>query len=585
MSGLRWKVRSGRGRGARQREAGVGGKLAATVFFGFFLGMGLLFCFLIGREALRLAETYSWAERRCEILHSQVVRSGGENPYRPELRFRSADAGAPLSGHQIQRRDLAYDSHGAVAARITPYPVGASVPCYASAQGEAVLERGPLWVGFWLLLPGVFVAIGGVGLVATWRPVRRDRLGKPVLAALGARAAKGGAGRALRGFGVVFAAVGGVTFWFVGAVPLGRVYAAQSWSPERCTVEHSSVESHSSDDGTTYSVDILYRWERGRGVERASRYSFFGGSSSGRAGKQAIVRAHPVGAEVACWVHPTRSHEAVLERGLTAHALVALVPAVFLAAGIGMVAAGRRKRRRRAQMRAGAGPSAGLPPDDPVFEVLPLFDPSEGPVALGAQSTRWTRLFGMTLMALFWNGIVSVFAWQAWQSVERGRPDWFLILFLVPFVMAGILFVVGILHALLELRNARPKLVASTRTPRPGERIDLQWGFEGGAGRLERFRLTLRGREHATYQVGTNTRTATETFFEETFVDLPAPACAMGGSASVEVPASTMHSFESAHNKMSWELELRGEIRRWPDLSETYPLVVLPAAPDKWEAR
>jgi len=105
--------------------------------------MGLLFCFLIGREALRLAETYSWAERRCEILHSQVVRSGGENPYRPELRFRSADAGAPLSGHQIQRRDLAYDSHGAVAARITPYPVGASVPCYASAQGEAVLERGP----------------------------------------------------------------------------------------------------------------------------------------------------------------------------------------------------------------------------------------------------------------------------------------------------------------------------------------------------------------------------------------------------------------------------------------------------------
>jgi hypothetical protein len=236
-------------------------------------------------------------------------------------------------------------------------------------------------------------------------------------------------------------------------------------------------------------------------------------------------------------------------------------------------------------MRMRVGPSAGLAPDDPVFEVLPIFDPSEGPVALEAQSSRWTRLFGMTLMALFWNGIVSVFAWQAWQSVERGRPDWFLILFLVPFVLAGILIVGGILHALLALRNVRPKLVASTRTPRPGERIDLQWSFEGAAARLERFRLTLRGREHATYQVGTNTQTATETFFEETIVDLPAPACAMGGSASVEIPTSTMHSFESAHNKLSWELELQGEIRRWPDLSETYPLVVLPAAPEKREAR
>jgi hypothetical protein len=585
MSGDRWKIRWGSGRSREKGETSptgrVLGRLVATLFFGLFFGLGIAFVGLIARETWRAAESFGWAERRCEIVRSEVVRAGGEEPYRPEVGFRTRDAGETISGGQIQRRELSYGSHGKAAGRLAPYPVGATVPCYVSPAREAVLERGPLWIGLWILLPLVFVAIGGLGLIATWRPEKKDRFGRPMPKALGDRAARAGSGRALVALGLVLGALGGALFWFIGVLPLARVHDARGWDRHSCTVEHSSVVSHTSDDGTTYSVDILYRWDRGRGVERSSRYSFFGGSSSGRAGKAEIVRAHPEGADVPCWVHPERSNEAVLVRGLTPLALVAAIPFALFAGGGAMVVAGRRKAARRARMKSRAhtgGPP--FPSDDPVFDVLPAFEIRPGPLPLGTQSSRWGRVLGITLMAIFWNGIVSVFAVEAWKDWARGRPDGFLMLFLVPFGLVGIAFVFGIFHSILALANARPKLIASSRTPRLGDELELQWSFTGRTDRLDRVRIALKGKEQATYQVGTDTRTATEDFFEHVFVDVPAPACFAGGHARITIPDASMHSFQSGHNKILWELELKCEIDRWPDVSETYPLVVLPQAAD-----
>jgi hypothetical protein len=582
MSGWRWQIRLGRSAGTGDAEPpSLAARLLATLIFGFFLGMGLLFLALIGREAWRGAETFDWAERRCEILHSQVVRKGGEEPYRPEVAFRTLDDGPEARGDRIQRREIREGSHGAAAAHLAPYPVGARSDCFVSRTGEAVLERGPLWIALWALLPGIFVVIGGGGIVLTWRARPRDRLGRPLPEALGDGAGRRRPGRVLVGLGCVFALLGGVVFFFVGARPLWRVQQAQSWDRQLCTVEHSSVVSHSSDDGTTYSVDILYRWERGRGVERSSRYSFFGGSSSGRAGKAEIVRAHPVGAEVACWVDPERRNEAVLVRGLTPIAFAAAIPLAFLVAGLVMIALGRRRRARRSRLKQQLARGASdLSPDDPVLEVLPHFESTPGPVVLASESSRWGRLLGMTAMTLFWNGIVAVFAWQAWEGFERGRPDWFLVLFLVPFLLAGVGFCLGIVYRLLALRNPRPKLVASAATAHPGGGLELRWELAGAVGRLSRLRIALVGREQATYQVGTRTHTATETFLEETVVELPAPMCQLPGQATVAIPATAMHSFESAHNQIQWRLELVGEVERWPDVAETYPLVVLPRVDD-----
>ncbi len=576
MTRLRWKLRA-----RRTREPGpVGtflGRIVATLFFGAFFGLGSVFVVFIAREAWRGAEPYGWPERRCEITRSEVVRESGEEPYVPVVAFHTTDGGRPARGQTIQRRPLSYDSHGEAAARLEAYPVQAVVPCRVAASGEAVLEAGPVWLALWILLPLIFVAIGGIGLVATWWPERKDRQGRPLPEVLGDKAAHG-PGRGMVIAGLLVAAAGGLLTWFFGVVPLWQVQDARGWTPYACVVEHSSVVSQQSDDGTTYRVDILYSWNRGRGEERSSRYSFWSGASSGYAGKAEIVRRYPEGEEVDCWVHPERRDEGVLEPGFTTHALFALVPLAVFLGGIALAVAGRRKLAGRDRMRSRARlGQAPFPADDPVYDTLPAFERG-GPVRLAAQSSRWGRVAGITFAALFWNGIVSVFVFHAHESFERGRPEWFLVVFLVPFVLVGVALVVGIFHALLGLRNARPVVTASTRAPTLGERLEVQWHFEGRTDAIAKMRLELVGREEATYRVGTDSRTARETFHEEVVVELRGAACGAGGHASIAIPDDGMHSFQSRHNKVIWELVLVGEIARWPDVKETYPLVVLPHA-------
>jgi hypothetical protein len=110
----------------------------------------------------------------------------------------------------------------------------------------------------------------------------------------------------------------------------------------------------------------------------------------------------------------------------------------------------------------------------------------------------------------------------------------------------------------------------------PGGAVDLSWRFLGAAQRLGRVRISLQGVEQATYRVGTDTRTATETFHDQVLADVPAPTCSAGGSLLLRIPADAMHSFESSNNKIVWQLAVHGEIARWPDADETFPLAVLP---------
>ena len=442
-----------------------------------------------------------------------------------------------------------------------------------------MLERTPFWLALGLLLPLVFVAVGAGGIASAWRRERRDAGGRPLVERFGDARSGARSGLALVGFGALFAAVGGLLFWFLALVPLTQTWAARSWERRTCTVEQSAVLSHDGDEGTTYSVDILYRWERGRGVERSSRYGFFGGSSSGYAAKAEIVRAHPPGAEVPCWVDPVRHGEAVLARDPGAWALLAAFPLVFLAAGAAMIAAGARALRRSPDQAARtARGELAVRASEETADCLPAVDPTPGPATLAPESSRAGRVAGVAIAAVFWNGIVSVFLGQAWASFQRGSPDWFLTVFLLPFVAVGIGLVFAFLYTLLALRNPRPQLVLGVRAASPGETIDLGWSFAGAAQRLARVRISLQGIEHATYQVGTDSRTATETFHELVLADVSAPACAAGGRLRVTIPADAMHSFSAANNKIVWQLAVHGEIRLWPDADEVFPLAVLPRA-------
>ena len=179
------------------------------------------------------------------------------------------------------------------------------------------------------------------------------------------------------------------------------------------------------------------------------------------------------------------------------------------------------------------------------------------------------RLAGIVFAALFWNGIMSFFVYQAWQEYARGRTDWFLILFLVPFVLVGIGLVFGIGYGILALRNPKPELVVQPADAAAGGfALDLQWRFQGNAQRLQQVRIVLRGEERATYTVGTNTHTATETFFERVLTELPAPACGMGGHVRVEIPA-TFHA--QLRSRTQCDRSGRWRSRETSGAGPTYP--------------
>src|ERR1041384_7732393 len=68
---------------AVSRPSGIVGRLFGTLFFLFFLGMGLIFVGLIGKESLQRVKTYRWPMVPCTILSSTVANEkSSENPYR-----------------------------------------------------------------------------------------------------------------------------------------------------------------------------------------------------------------------------------------------------------------------------------------------------------------------------------------------------------------------------------------------------------------------------------------------------------------------------------------------------------------------
>ena len=241
--------------------------------------------------------------------------------------------------------------------------------------------------------------------------------------------------------------------------------------------------------------------------------------------------------------------------------MLGLIPLVFILAGWAVANHGWKQMRvRRAAEEITAEKSAA--DDSPLF-----LKPQVGPVG---------KVSGSLFFALFWNGIVSVFVWQAWKGWDQGNPDWFLTIFLIPFVLVGLASFGFVGHFLLALANPRPRLTLTPGSPRLGDEFRLEWRFTGRAGRLRSIRIFIEGREEATYQRGTDTITEREIFatfdLAKTQNDWEIPQ----GVVDLMIPSDSMHSFEADANKIIWEIKIEGEIVRWPDIGQNFPISVRP---------
>lgn len=550
------RIRFGQSRTATPRPLGLGGRIGLTLFFSVFLGMGLIFTALIVREFLRSIRSRSWPTTPAEVLASSVEQSGDN--YKFTVRYRYQRDGRDYESSTYHPNYGGDDDYGKEQRLAERYPVGAKTVCHVNpaCPDEAVLELRSAWIALFLPLPLIFVAVGAGVIWFTWRSKTDDGQSKVPISSP-SRQANGP--RVAAFVFAIFAIVGAVIFYSMTVRTFLKIQAARSWTATPCVVESSRVKSHPGDDGTTYSVDILYRYEVQGREFRSNKYGFMGGSSSGHDGKAEIVRQFPPGRETECFVNPADPTEAVLVRGFTPMMLFGLLPLVFLLVGVGGLAHFAR----------------GGFKTKPVVPVVSEHFQS-APAALKPQASPIAKVIGMLLAAAFWNGIVSVFLWQAVKSWQRGHPEYFLCVFLIPFVLIGLGLLGGVGYFFLALFNPRVRLTVGAQAVPIGGAVDLQWQMSGRTSALQRLEIFLEGREEATYQRGTTSVTDKGVFATIPVIDTTNSWEMPTGNARLMVPPDTMHTFRAEHNKILWFVRIRGEIPRWPDVKEECEINVLP---------
>jgi len=568
--------------GFRDRRSGdkapsTGGKLGLSLFFLFFFGMGTLFEALMLREFGRAAGQRAWKKVPCTVLDSDVREQGGEEPYMFAVRYQYEYGGQTCEGTVYKRGYRGSGEYSKTQELVRKFSAGLRTSCYVNPEdaNEVVLQRDSPLIGLVCLFPLIFVAIGAGGIYSVWRK-RPPEEARPIAAiAVDATRRKRLGKYGLAAFFGIFAVAGGAMLYFLSIRPISRTLAAESWVETPCRVLRAEVRSHSDDDGTTYSVHILYQYEFGGATYTNDRYDFMGGSSSGYKGKARVVDEYKSAERPVCYVNPQDPSESVLKRGFHAKLLLALFPLPFLLVGVGgIIGTLRGKGSSPVGMSAG-----GIEAPRPIGRMGPI-GPMEfgagGPQVLRPTHSPKVKFIGVAIIALVWNGVVSVFVVHAVGDLMHGGWSLIQLLFLLPFVAIGLGLAAAVVYQFLAMFNPRPTLELSSGVIPLGGSAELRWTFSGQVGRIGEFAVTLRGVEEARYRRGTNTYTDRNTFYEMELYRTSSPYEIASGQVGFVMPSDTMHSFEAENNKILWNLEVRGSIQRWPDVKESFKINVTP---------
>ncbi|MCB0339343.1 MAG: DUF3592 domain-containing protein, partial [Bdellovibrionales bacterium] len=365
-------------------------------------------------------------------------------------------------------------------------------------------------------------------------------------------------------FGAVFFLIGlGIAYPLIYQ-PVSGVLKARSWNATECTVISSKVKSHSSDDGTTYSIYVFYSYLVDGKLYKSDRYNFLSGSSSGYDSKKAVVDRLSPGTKFTCFYDPNNPFEAVIERGFSLWLLLGLIPLVFCAVGLLVFFLGGASTKPLSN-RSGA-----------ISGLNSAASYADGPVILKPTATTLQGFIILLFICLIWNGAISAFGFELFGKWQRGRLDWTEGLFFSPFAIIGFFILIGTIRQFLALFNPKIELELSNGNVRLGERVTLRWRMHGNTSKVTRIKIDLEGKEQATYRVGTNTNTVSKNFFAKVLTETTHRLEIASGQKVIEIPKELMHSFDAQNNKIIWTLKVSGEIPRWPDLSMEFPLVVLP---------
>ena len=570
------KFSFGRCTGRYDKPPTVVGKVGISLFFFVFFGMGLVFEVLIIREFGKAVGQRFWRKTACTILASDIEeKPRSDTPYTFTVSYEYEFNSKKYTSAVYKRGYSGSDKYDKVGKLVERYPVGKETFCYVNPgqPSKAVLKHQSLLFGLAFFFVLIFVLIGAGGLYAVWFWGGKKGRAEPIAARAARRGKKGKYGLAV--FFSIFALAGAGMLYPFGIRPVAKTLDAEKWAETPCKVLSGRVKSHSSDDGTTYSVDILYEYEFDGKTYKSNRYDFIGGSSSGHSGKARVVSSYKAAKDPVCYVNPKKPSQAVLKRGFHLALLFSLFPLPFLAVGVGgLVFIIRGKKGKLKSTTPQWMPETG---EASVTESRFVGEADSGLVELKPRYAPLAKLLGGIGFAAIWNGILSTFVVGIIRDFQRGDPDWFGTIFMIPFVLIGIGAIGFVLYQFLALFNPRPTLRLSPGRIPLGGAAELGWRFSGRTSVISQLKITLLGREEATYRRGTKTHTDKNTFYEMELVSSTQRGEIAAGQVGLIMPTDMMHSFEAKNNKIIWAIEVHGDIKRWPDVKESFKITVAPA--------
>lgn len=401
------------------------------------------------------------------------------------------------------------------------------------------------------------------------------------------------------------------TFFVVGLVGLALILtlviipelrSAKQFVETVCVVKDKRIGESEGENGKTYRPEVLIQYEVEGQEHCIWTYDVSGVYSSGCEAKQEIIDRFTVGENYSCWYDPHEHGTAVLVKGISWFGpLLAMIPVSFLLIGGGgliyglfhwgksaehraAVALRTQRRRERLLRKSGFGAEGHGTENLPNVPRGVDMTNSPGrtfPFRLPISVLPAWKLLGMFAACLIWNGIVAVPVTIAIRSFGNGDPEWAMSLFMIPFVACGFALIFLLVKQFLIATGVGVTFVEVSAHPlTPGNRYQFLL-HQAGRLQMKSLEAFLVCREKVRYHQGTDTRTEDRVVFEQSLIreqnfevhrHRPFEV-----KESFEVPQGVMHSFVADNNEVSWTIEVRGKIVRWPDFTRTFPLVIHPS--------
>jgi hypothetical protein len=399
-----------------------------------------------------------------------------------------------------------------------------------------------------------------------------------------------------------FVVIGSVFFVAFGVWPAIQWLRSQSWVSASCRIQSVDIAiKNAGDEGISYAPKItyIYRWKQ-RDYQ-GNQLDFDSRSYSKKEWLEAKLSPYVPGTETQCFVNPARPEEASLTRDFPTVSLVfSTVGLLFFSIGLmalrfsflspakmvgkldeavlpdrSMKATSKFSSVAEDIVDPKNSSSESLQDQVAVSTAVPMESQGENqPQVIKPEFSRLGVVFGLAIFGLIWNGIIGFVIFL--MSQERGGFSIFMSLFLIPFVLIGVGTLLILARQILVLANPLPIVVYSDNWIYPGSEFEVSWMMKGRVNRIKALTIFVEGIETVTYRQGTSTRRESNVFYRDKIVEIDQQERIAQGFEVARIPQNTMHSFDAPNNKIQWQIRFEGEIPWWPDLSEKFPLVILP---------